>query len=52
MSSKTRFNLEHILPDHLEMIYGSILDFKSFGEIHPYMKEVTLIKDGHPEFKE
>jgi len=52
MSSKIQFNLQHSLPDHLEMIYTSILDFKSFGEIHPFMKEVTLLNDNHSEYKE
>lgn len=52
MPSTTKFTLQHTLPDQLDIIYPALLDFKKFGEIHPYMKEVKLIKDNLPEFTE
>ncbi|PBQ33429.1 hypothetical protein CNR22_17130 [Sphingobacteriaceae bacterium] len=51
MSAKTIFTLEHTLPDHFDLVYASLFDFKKFGEIHPFMTEVKLL-DEKPEYRE
>lgn len=35
----------------VSVVYNTILDFKQFGELHPYMKSVELIHS-NPEFSE
>jgi hypothetical protein len=40
MAKKTIL-LNHSFDGKIEAVYDYILDFKKFGEIHPYMKEVT-----------
>lgn len=51
MSAKTIFTLEHTLPNHFDIVYASLFDFKKFGDIHPFMTEVKLL-DEKPEYKE
>jgi hypothetical protein len=40
MATKT-LHLQHSLDGELSRVYEYILDFKKFGEIHPYMVEVN-----------
>lgn len=49
---KTTFSLEHSLPYHFDVIYASLLDFKKFGEIHPFMSEVKVLNDNYPDYIE
>ncbi len=48
----TTFTLHHNLPNAQETIYTTLLDFKKFGEVHPFMTEVTVIKENLPEYIE
>lgn len=52
MSALLKLNLQHVLPNEFEIVYKALLDFKKFGELHPYMKEVTLLEDRSPEYIE
>lgn len=52
MSSTLKFTLQHVVPNEFEIVYKALLDFKKFGELHPYMKEVTILKDCSPEYME
>jgi|GEM_PF-1778040 len=52
MSTPTTFTLQHNLPDVHEFVYETLLDFKKFGEVHPFMTEVTVIKENLPEYVE
>jgi len=51
MPTHTKFTLEHKLQGDFEIVYSTLLDFKKFGEIHPYMTEVSIIKE-QPEYIE
>jgi hypothetical protein len=46
--AKKIFLLNHSFDRKIEGIYDYILDFKKFGEIHPYMKEVTELSKIEP----
>ena len=52
MSALLKLNLQHVLPNEFEIVYKALLDFKKFGELHFYMKEVTLLEDRSPEYIE
>lgn len=52
MSGKTSFKIKYELPTRLSVVYDSLMDFKKFGELHPYMKQVDLVLDKRPEFTE
>lgn len=52
MSSGLLLTITHTLPDEFDIVYKALLDFKKFGELHPYMKEVTVMEDKSPEFIE
>lgn len=47
MAKKTIL-LNHSFDGKIEAVYDYILDFKKFGEIHPYMKEVTELSKIEP----
>lgn len=47
MAKKTIL-LNHSFDGKVEAVYDYILDFKKFGEIHPYMKEVTELSKIEP----
>ncbi|GAB2637061.1 hypothetical protein GCM10027035_33450 [Emticicia sediminis] len=47
MANKTIL-LNHSFDGKIEAVYDYILDFKKFGEIHPYMKEVTELSKIEP----
>lgn len=44
MSTTLSLKLEHLLPDSMEIIYNSLLDFEFFAKLHPYIKKVTLLQ--------
>jgi len=52
MPTNTTFSLQHALPNQLEIAYESLADLKKFGEIHPYIIEVNIIKNNLPEYLE
>jgi hypothetical protein len=52
MPVKQTLQLQHKLPENFEIIYGSLLDLRKFGELHPHMKEVRVTWDNSPEFIE
>ena len=52
MPSSLKLSLRHTLPNDLEIIYNILLDLKKFGELHPYMTEVSVLKDNSPEYIE
>lgn len=47
MAKKTIL-LNHSFDGKIEAVYDYILDLKKFGEIHPYMKEVTELSKIEP----
>lgn len=50
MPSNLKLSLRHTLPNHPEIIYNALLDFKKFGELHPNMTDVRILKDNSPEY--
>lgn len=52
MASNTLFTLQHKLPNQLDLVYSTLLDFKKFGEVHPYIKKVETIQNNLPEYVE
>lgn len=40
--------LNHSFDRKIEDVYDYILDFKKFGEIHPFMKEVIVLSKAEP----
>ena len=52
MPGKTKFEIKYELPTRLDTVYDSLMDFKKFGELHPYMKQVDLVIDNRPAFTE
>lgn len=47
MAKKT-ITLKHLFDGKPEDVYEHIFNFKKFGEIHPYMKEVTVLSKIEP----
>jgi hypothetical protein len=52
MASRTIFTIHHQLPGEFDLIYSTLLDFKKFGEVHPYITKVETIKSNLPEYIE
>ena len=52
MASITQFRLTHSLPNQFDLVYASLLDFKKFGEVHPVITKVTILKENLPEYVE
>jgi hypothetical protein len=44
MPTKNTLILNHNLNGDFDTVYTSLLDFEKFGQLHPYMKEVKVIK--------
>jgi len=36
----------------MEIVYNALLDFKKFGDIHPFMTEVKIVHENLPEYVE
>lgn len=51
MAKAHTFILEHTLKGDFEIIYSCLLDFRKFGEVHPYMTGVTVITE-QPDYIE
>lgn len=52
MGSILKLNLQHFLPNDFEIVYGALLDFKKFGELHPFMTDVKVLENRSPEYME
>ena len=52
MASITQFSLQHTLPNQFDLVYTTLLDFKKFGEVHPVITKVTVIKENLPDYIE
>ncbi|WP_317896737.1 SRPBCC family protein [Aurantibacillus circumpalustris] len=48
----TQFTLQHHLPNQFDLVYSTLLDFKKFGEVHPVITNVTIIKENLPDYIE
>jgi hypothetical protein len=52
MEKKLTLELAYTFDRHPEFVYDSLLDFRKFGSLHPYMQQIEIVADNSPEFIE